>query len=570
MMMKKKQLHVKVKPLKLEGFFNKVDDGRERKVKLEMKWRGPNSNGLVSFYRNSTCRRNYSTERLVKKDEPIEWDDEFESVCNFWVSSSKDNCLLGSWAVSFHVLYSTSLDSTKSSAKYAMLGKASFDLANLASTIGSRVERKLPVTLCRDGIVREANLLVSVSFAEVITSNESAGVALNLTESNRDGFFRMMKNLTSQRKNKKKENEGQEDQITTYESDQSRLSDSDGSPTGNSLSLETQLDLVQSKGLLPWKRRRLGFRPTMKQCEPVDNWEMREIVSRDGKAKLKANVFFASFDQRSEKAAGESACTAVVAVIADRLLSNPDSMPARSELDSLITQGSSEWQRLCSNETYMNSFPDKHFDLETVLEAELMPTTVLPDKSFTGFFSPEKFESLKEAMSFDEIWNKISNTDNDYDEPKIYIVSWNDHFFVLKVDIDAYYVIDSLGERLYEGCNRAYILRFDDSSLLHGKVKKPSTEYEAAEATEKTKDEEECEEIICRGKECCREFVKQFLAAISLGELEEEEKKGTISNFSLIQRLQIDFHYCSSSLTFSSSSSAESSTYSLFSGDDCI
>ncbi|XP_076895270.1 uncharacterized protein LOC143547837 [Bidens hawaiensis] len=49
----------------------------------------------------------------------------------------------------------------------------------------------------------------------------------------------------------------------------------------------------------------------------VGNWEQREIISRDSHMKLKTQVFFASIDQRSERAAGESACTVLVAVIAD-------------------------------------------------------------------------------------------------------------------------------------------------------------------------------------------------------------------------------------------------------------
>jgi hypothetical protein len=269
------------------------------------------------------------------------------------------------------------------------------------------------------------------------------------------------------------------------------------------------------------------------------NWEAKELVSRDGKAKLKTEVFFASLDQRSERAAGESACTALVTVIAHRLHANQD-MLTRPEFDSLIIEGSSQWQKLCSNDTYIQSFPDKHFDLDTVLRANLKPLLVLPDKSFIGFFCPEKFECLKEAMSFDEIWNKIGRMKTeDYDQPCIYIVSWNDHFFVLKVEEDAYYIIDSLGERLFEGCNQAYMLKFDDSSLM----------YERVEKGEK----EENEEIICIGKECCKEFMKRFLAAIPLRELEEEKEKGGVSNY-LHRRLQIEFHLCSSPNHSSSSS----------------
>jgi len=40
----------------------------------------------------------------------------------------------------------------------------------------------------------------------------------------------------------------------------------------------------------------------------VGNWEFKEIISRDGHMKLSSQVFFASIDQRSERAAGESTC----------------------------------------------------------------------------------------------------------------------------------------------------------------------------------------------------------------------------------------------------------------------
>ncbi|KAE8668543.1 hypothetical protein F3Y22_tig00112293pilonHSYRG00128 [Hibiscus syriacus] len=166
--------------------------------------------------------------------------------------------------------------------------------------------------------------------------------------------------------------------------------------------------------LFLWKKRRLSFRSSKKKAQPLvqtgeNCWEVKQLVSRNRQAKLKAQVFFASFDQRSERAAGESACTALVAVIAHRLNSNQASMPTRLEFDSLITEGSSQWRKLCSNIAYTNAFPDKHFDLDTVLKADHKPVTVLQDKSFTGFFNRERFECLKDAMSFDEIWNEISD-----------------------------------------------------------------------------------------------------------------------------------------------------------------
>lgn len=280
----------------------------------------------------------------------------------------------------------------------------------------------------------------------------------------------------------------------------------------------------------------------------IGSWEEKEVISRDGHMKLQTNVFLASIDQRSERAAGESACTALVAVIADWFQKNGNLMPIKSQFDSLIREGSLEWRNLCENETYMQKFPDKHFDLDTVLQANIRSLTVIPRKSFIGFFHPDgminegRFEFLQGAMSFDSIWNEIisleessANGENDDDDlpPRVYIVSWNDHFFVLKVEKEAYYIIDTLGERLYEGCDQAYILKFDDKTVIHKKLQ-----------TEESQSELDSEsEVVCRGKESCKEYIKNFLAAIPIRELQEDIKKGLASTVPVHHRLQIEFHY---------------------------
>ncbi|KAI3748315.1 hypothetical protein L6452_11309 [Arctium lappa] len=291
----------------------------------------------------------------------------------------------------------------------------------------------------------------------------------------------------------------------------------------------------------------------------VGNWEQTDIVSRDKHMKLRTQVFFASIDQRSERAAGESACTALVAVIADWFQNNRDLMPIKSQLDSLIREGSLEWRNLCENETYRVRFPDKHFDLETVLEANLRPLSVVPGKSFIGFFHPEEieegsFDFLHGAMSFDTMWDEISRESElpSKDEPRVYIVSWNDHFFVLKVDSEAYYIIDTLGERLFEGCNQSYILKFDRTTtiyeLLDSDSAEPaagsdgSTKKSTTETPETVKNMIE-NEVICEGKESCKEYIKSFLAAIPIRELQTDMKKGLLSSTPLHHRLQIEFHY---------------------------
>ena len=304
----------------------------------------------------------------------------------------------------------------------------------------------------------------------------------------------------------------------------------------------------------------------------IGSWECKEVTSRDGHLKLQTQVFFASIDQRNERAAGESACTALVAVIANWLHSNLDEMPIKSEFDKLIRDGSLEWRNLCKNDVYIEQFPDKHFDLETILQAKIRPISVDPKKSFVGFFHPEGleeggFDFLRGAMSFDSIWDEISLSASDCPsngEPFVYIVCWNDHFFILKVEENAYYIIDTLGERLYEGCNQAYALKFDKDTIItkllnedQASYDKPTSDNMQPKSCEETSCEEtlvvqsnessdensEREKIVCRGKESCKEYIKSFLAAIPIRELEADIKKGLMASAPFPHRLQIEFHY---------------------------
>jgi hypothetical protein len=282
----------------------------------------------------------------------------------------------------------------------------------------------------------------------------------------------------------------------------------------------------------------------------VGSWEPKEITSRDGRMKLSTGVFYASIDQRSERAAGESACAVLVVAVADWFQFNQNIMPVRSQFDSLIREGSVQWRNMCADKSYLDRFPDGHFDLDTVLEAKVQPLSVVSDKSFVGFFHPEGelekesgFEFLDGSMSFDAIWDEILKAaiECESDRPMVYIVSWNDHFFVLKVEKDAYYIVDTLGERLYEGCNQAYILKFDENTIIHQVSVEDKTTAEGDAGTE-----QEClSEIFCKGKEACKEYIKSFLAAIPIRELQEDIRKGRVGSGSatLHQRLQIEFHY---------------------------
>ncbi|KAJ7535534.1 hypothetical protein O6H91_12G038100 [Diphasiastrum complanatum] len=320
----------------------------------------------------------------------------------------------------------------------------------------------------------------------------------------------------------------------------------------------------------------------------VGNWEQKEIFSRDSQMKLHTEVFFASIDQRSESAAGESACTALVAVIADWLHGHPNIIPSRTEFNTLIRVGSAEWRKLCEEEAYKDCFPDRHFDLETIIQAAVRPLSVVSEKSFVGFFQPDGLgdsgEFLQGAMSFDSIWSEIECSG-----PAVYIVSWNDHFFILKVEESRCYIIDTLGERLYEGCNQAYILKFDEGTslcrILSENQQKTAEEHKPASSTDKvTLDErngtcnntgppqdgsfvstsgkqmEETispagndgrdssipqEQVVYSGMDACREFVKGFFAALPLRELQADLKKGLQERNYIFRRLQIEFHFTS-------------------------
>ncbi|KAL7159062.1 hypothetical protein ABFS83_01G004100 [Erythranthe nasuta] len=587
-----RKFQVAVKPLNLEVLFENDggggDEMTEKFVAIKMKWKGePKFFPMMMTPFQTRPKREVSRNKIMEKGRPgitlFDDDQSFENTCCFSVVSNNHDPKFGAWEIAFNVLYG---EKTESKAKMGVIGRVnSVNISEIAwkmDNSSSSVEQKLPLSLHIDGFAREAALTVLFNFVEIRESQESATMARTKSVDVKrfSGSESHKENMKARRRSLSQE------EVSLDEPDES------SSFEARNLA-QTSLSMTKSKeGWFSWKNRRFSFKraKTKLDVDPqstlddriseTDNntagaWEEKELISRDGQVMLKASVFFASFDQRSDKAAGESACTALVAVIAHWLHSNSAAMPNRFEFNDLIKQGSSEWRKLCEDASYVNKFPDKHFDLETVLRADIRPLLVSHKKSFVGLFGAEIFESLKEAMSFDDIWDQISSNNINDDEsaaPRIYIVSWNDHFFVLKAETDAYYIIDTLGERLFEGCQQAYILRFDDKTLMQkhvadkdkdkdkekGKEKAKEPDDENGEEGKKEEQEQEQEEeIICSGKECCREFIKRFLAAIPLKELEEEEKKkGAVSHFSLHQRLQIEFNYSYSSSPLSSLTSS--------------
>lgn len=59
--------------------------------------------------------------------------------------------------------------------------------------------------------------------------------------------------------------------------------------------------------------------------------------------------------------------------------------------------------------------------------------------------------------------DSIKNGDKDV----FYIVGYFRHWFLLKVDHETFYVIDTLGNRVQGGGKRAFILKFDECTKIY-------------------------------------------------------------------------------------------------------
>ncbi|XP_024046416.1 uncharacterized protein LOC112100811 [Citrus clementina] len=233
--------------------------------------------------------------------------------------------------------------------------------------------------------------------------------------------------------------------------------------------------------ILPWRKRKLRFRSHKTKEEPL----------------LKKNY---------RKEGGED-----IDFVCRQLSSSDDSGFAVRSFD---------WRNLCENEEYIHWFPDKHFDLETVLEAQNCPLFVVPKKSFVVFFHPEGLELGRDHS----LWKLTT-------------------------------FIDTSGERLYQGCNQAYIPKFDNDATIKRLPKDTkSSEENNSKASDKaapganpfegTSVVYRVEEgTVYRGNVSCNEYIKSFLAAIPVRELHTDIRKGLMASTPLHHRLQLEFHY---------------------------
>ncbi|KAL5228103.1 hypothetical protein ABZP36_016368 [Zizania latifolia] len=559
---------VRVGPTKLEG----LPAAWPGVAAVKAKW--PGAGGALSQMILGRWGRGVTSVQAVGGDGAVRWDAGEANRFRFDVEPAAARTGRPERGVFFSILYGFQEQGRgKDLVKLEEIGTAMISLEECCWEMqlqhkGRAPQQQLvvvPIRVRKDGWASDAILYVNVELVDVSKTAENIERTVSFRESKtrtnlaptmrddrksfEEGAFHEVLDLkelldladredkVAVYRNKRNSDSSSASGMSSMSSSSSAISISSASSSGGA---SPEPGLTSKRRLIPWRRKSRDFdkRSTdslsqelpMKYMDddPAGSWEMREFTSRDAETKLKTPVFFASIDQRDDSAGGESACTALVAVLAAALHANHPTMPTRPELDALIRDGSSEWRRLCDDEAHMERFPNRHFDLETVLAARARPIAVQHDRTFVGFFQPESFASLSGAMSFDDIWREISTAAGEPGRADLYIVSWNDHFFVLKVESDCYYVVDTLGERLFEGCDKAYMLRFDATSEMRSMSSSPPPTAEK-------------EEAIITGKECCREFIKRFLAAIPLREELEMEKKGCAG--APHHRLQIEFHF---------------------------
>lgn len=492
----------------------------------KVEWRGNEKAGLLA----GACKKNYTCQKRLQENGSVSWNEGFDHACKFKRGKSES---FRSWIIALQIKEVQG----KVGEKKKNIGKAKLNIGEFVQFENVKTIR-IPINCSVKNQTAQAMLMLklqlfkleSVERSQVILTGcfspyscRSAGknnmpaeegqIIRNETRDQNDHKKHIMNKHSNRRKLGRNRTRAPEDDVDDENCNEScimflkRFKEAKVRPVEN----------FNPLGLINERHRYEAGR-----------WERRKLVSRDEKMELSADVYLASIDQCSRRAAGGSACTVLAAVVADWLHKNPKSLPTRGQFDELVLRGSLQWRNLCKDETNRAKFSDKHFDLDTVLVEKIKSLAVVTEKSCVGFFPmeelPESFDFLHGDMSFDTIWDGILCTDES--EEKIYIASWNDHFFVLKVEKEAIYLLDTLGERLTEGCNQAYILKFDSETAIYRRSKEGEEDL-----------------LISRGVACCKEYIKGFLSAIPLSGLQEDIKRGRAKEELLHRLLQIDFHF---------------------------
>ena len=200
-------------------------------------------------------------------------------------------------------------------------------------------------------------------------------------------------------------------------------------------------------------------------------------------AALQAELFFGSIDQRSADAGGSSACACTAVALASWLEQHPSSLPvahAGMELDDLVRQGCADWRELRAQGDASAAFPDGHFDLDTVLEAPNVRLRAVPGATFVAFVRPppdllqaagpqaaEALEGLLGGAPALSDALAAAQREAKPHAPATAVLSLMDHHCCVRLESSGECVLlDTLGERLYEANDKAFIMRFASSHDL--------------------------------------------------------------------------------------------------------
>eukprot|EP01026_Neomeris_dumetosa_P062472 TRINITY_DN5911_c0_g1_i11.p1 TRINITY_DN5911_c0_g1~~TRINITY_DN5911_c0_g1_i11.p1 ORF type:complete len:764 (-),score=131.61 TRINITY_DN5911_c0_g1_i11:854-2806(-) len=213
-----------------------------------------------------------------------------------------------------------------------------------------------------------------------------------------------------------------------------------------------------------------------------EGWWRKRISTRanEHSIALDVDVCYAKFDQRSSQAEGYAACACMSVVLAEWLLQNPGKLPIQQgQMEQLLLTGARDWQLIQQSlgedaGASSRQSNDGHIYLETALEQLGRQASLVVDGQYVVFLRPFEGSNVKldcppleeylsSTPSLSEIWKEMEQR-----APCVFIVAWNEHFALLEFMEDGrVFFVDTLGERLHEGCDRAYILRFPCTEVQH-------------------------------------------------------------------------------------------------------
>ncbi|KAJ6749924.1 hypothetical protein OIU85_000540 [Salix viminalis] len=479
------------------------------KLMVEIRWKGPKL--ALSSLRRTVVKRDFTKEVEVcggggggegeNGGVLVEWDEEFESLCT--LTAHREN-VFHPWEISFTVFNGVNQGLKN---KVPGVGSATVNLAEFASAAEQKLfELRLPLMVSA-GVAEPCPLLcVSLSLLELRTAPETSGsvqrAIVPIPSSPQSGEavstekdelsaikagLRKVKILTgyvSTRRAKKacREEEGSEGRCSVrsedgednynYPFDSESLDDLEEGESdevkedstvrksfsygtlafanyaGGSLYSSARINAededwfyYSNRNILSWRKRKLSFRSPKAKGEPL----LKKAYGEEGGDDI-------DFDRR-QLSSDESPALGWQKAEEDTY-ANRSSV---SEFgDDNFSIGSWEKKEVISRDGQMKLQTEVFFasidqrSEQAAVSSEKGPwngeTSVRMKPTGSDGMDEGRFDFLHGAMSFDNIWDEISRTGLECPsdgEPQVYI-----------------------GERLYEGCNQAYILKFGSNTII--------------------------------------------------------------------------------------------------------